>query len=103
MSLYWKIIKKSYNSFFIMKWLIIFFHFFIIFIPNFLINFIFKRKIPRGMSIWYDFIDWLGGYPFETSTPKNIFNFFDKKNFILKKINTVGGNSGCNEFVFKKI
>ena len=54
------------------------------------------------MSAWYDLIDWLGGYPFETSTVKNIFSFYKQKGFELESINTVAGKMGCNEFVFRK-
>ena len=54
------------------------------------------------MTIYYDLIDWIGGFPFEVSTPKEIFNFYRDNGFVLKEINTVGGKSGCNEFVFFK-
>ena len=55
------------------------------------------------MSAWHDLLDWLGGYPFEISTPKEIFNFYKTKGFILTQLSTVGGKSGCNEFVFRRI
>ncbi|HOK55985.1 MAG TPA: hypothetical protein PKV21_04510 [bacterium] len=56
----------------------------------------------RGMSPWYDIIDWVGGYPFEVAKPEKIFNFFYKRNFELIKLKTCGGGHGCNEFVFIK-
>jgi 2-polyprenyl-6-hydroxyphenyl methylase/3-demethylubiquinone-9 3-methyltransferase len=65
-------------------------------------RFITNRKSPRGMSVWYDLIDWLGGYPFEVATPEAIFYFYKDKNFNLKMLKTVGGRMGCNEFVFQK-
>ena len=40
------------------------------------------------MSFWQDLIDWVGGYPFEVSTPEQIFDFYR--------------SLGCNEFVFRK-
>lgn len=60
-------------------------------------------KNNRGMSVWHDLIDWVGGYPFEVAKPEEVFSFFKKKGFILDKINTVAGLTGCNQFVFNKI
>ena len=55
------------------------------------------------MSVWYDLVDWVGGYPFEVSKPENIFDFYKKKGFKLINLKTCGGGLGCNEFTFKKI
>jgi 2-polyprenyl-6-hydroxyphenyl methylase/3-demethylubiquinone-9 3-methyltransferase len=55
------------------------------------------------MSIWYDLIDWLGGYPFEVASPEEIVDFMVLRGFMLRKIITVGGNHGCNEFIFSRI
>jgi 2-polyprenyl-3-methyl-5-hydroxy-6-metoxy-1,4-benzoquinol methylase len=56
----------------------------------------------RGMSAYYDLIDWVGGYPFEAAKPEVIFDFFRNKGFELICLKTCGGGVGCNEFVFKK-
>ena len=56
----------------------------------------------RGMSPWYDVIDWVGGYPFETAKPEWIFDFYHNRGFELEKLGTVGGRSGCNQYLFKK-
>ena len=61
-----------------------------------------KLPIERGMSLWVDTIDWLGGYPFEVATPDDIFRFFHEKDFVLENIKTCRGRMGCNEFVFSK-
>ena len=55
------------------------------------------------MSIWHDLVDWLGGYPFEFSSPDKIFKYYMSKGFQLINLKTVGGKLGCNEFVFNKI
>lgn len=60
-----------------------------------------EYKKSRGMSIMHDWIDWLGGYPFEVAKPEEIFDFFREKGFILEKMKTCGGGLGCNEYVFK--
>jgi 2-polyprenyl-3-methyl-5-hydroxy-6-metoxy-1,4-benzoquinol methylase len=63
----------------------------------------YRDKIKsRGMSIWYDIVDWLGGYPFEVATPAAIFEFYFERGFDLVKLNTVSRGHGCNEFVFRK-
>ncbi len=56
----------------------------------------------RGMSAWYDVVDWVGGYPFEVAKPEEIFDFFRDKSFVLKRLITCAGGIGCNEFVFSK-
>lgn len=61
-----------------------------------------NKKKARGMSIWYDWIDWVGGYPFETAKPEEIFRFYRDKGFTIKELTTCGGGLGCNEFLFKK-
>ncbi|MCO6457277.1 MAG: hypothetical protein J5I93_18420, partial [Pirellulaceae bacterium] len=56
-------------------------------------------RSPRGMSAWHDAVDWVGGYPFETATPEAVFRFFRDRHYQLLDLTTVGGGSGCNEFV----
>jgi 2-polyprenyl-6-hydroxyphenyl methylase/3-demethylubiquinone-9 3-methyltransferase len=56
----------------------------------------------RGMSAWWDVIDWVGGYPFEVAKPEEIFDFFHTRGFTLERLRTEGASSGCNEFVFTK-
>ncbi|HNN72548.1 MAG TPA: methyltransferase domain-containing protein [Ferruginibacter sp.] len=60
-----------------------------------------QYKRSRGMSIFTDWIDWLGGYPFETATPKKVIDFYHERGFILDKLKTTK-RLGCNEFVFIK-
>ena len=54
------------------------------------------------MSRWHDHIDWVGGYPFEVAKPEQVFDFYQKRGFELKKMRTSGGGHVCNEFVLKK-
>jgi 2-polyprenyl-3-methyl-5-hydroxy-6-metoxy-1,4-benzoquinol methylase len=61
-----------------------------------------EYKHSRGMSRWHDLVDWVGGYPFEVASPEDVFEFFDRRGFNLTKLVTVGGDYGCNEFVFTK-
>lgn len=60
------------------------------------------RKKDRGMSVWHDLVDWVGGYPFEVAKPEEIFDFYRKREFELMKLKTCAGGIGCNEYVFLK-
>jgi 2-polyprenyl-3-methyl-5-hydroxy-6-metoxy-1,4-benzoquinol methylase len=56
----------------------------------------------RGMSPWWDVVDWVGGYPFEVAKPEQIFDFYRDRGFTLMTLQTQAGDLGCNEFVFMK-
>ena len=58
-------------------------------------------KEQRGMSMYRDWIDWIGGLPFEVASPEAIFNFYKKKKYTLYNILTTNRH-GCNQFVFEK-
>lgn len=60
------------------------------------------KKKDRGMSVWHDLVDWVGGYPFEVAKPEDIFHFFRGEGFRLQRLKTCGGGLGCNEYVFEK-
>ena len=54
----------------------------------------------RGMHRWYDWLDWIGGYPFEVAKPEEIFGFYRARGFVLTGLVTQRGGPGCNEYVF---
>jgi len=56
----------------------------------------------RGMSPWTDLIDWVGGYPFEPSSPGVVFNFLAGHGYELIRLRTVSGALGCNEFLLTR-
>jgi len=107
----WTRIKKAYNRWpkfarifliipcFIKTWF-----------PAFIYDFTKKRPFytwrnyesNRGMTPWIDFIDWIGGYPFEVAKPEEVFDFFHARGFYLEKMVTEGKGYGCNQFVFKR-
>ncbi len=55
----------------------------------------------RGMSPWWDVVDWIGGWPYEVATPEAVFRFYRDRGFRLQELVTRQGY-GCNEFVFVK-
>ncbi len=56
----------------------------------------------RGMSPWFDVVDWVGGYPFEVATSEALTQFVEKQGFQLTNSRLVGKKLGCNELVFKR-
>mgnify|MGYP000901331797 CR=1 FL=1 len=60
-----------------------------------------EKKRVRGMSIRYDWLDWLGGYPYEVARVDEIFEFYKSKGYVLQNLKTCSG-LGCNEFVFTR-
>jgi Ribosomal protein L11 methylase len=55
----------------------------------------------RGMSIFHDWRDWLGGYPFEVAKPEDVVHRLTASGFNLQQ-QTLTRGLGCNEFVFRK-
>ncbi len=53
----------------------------------------------RGMSAWWDVVDWVGGYPFEVAQPGKIHEFYHERGFSLSKLTTTFSH-GCNQYVF---
>jgi 2-polyprenyl-6-hydroxyphenyl methylase/3-demethylubiquinone-9 3-methyltransferase len=60
-----------------------------------------RRKRVRGMARATDFVDWVGGYPFEFASAEEIFDFYRQRGFTLDYLKTRRGNA-CNEFVFTR-
>ena len=53
----------------------------------------------RGMSLWYDMIDWLGGWPFEVAAPQDVLARGADRGFQATCVKAVGRRQGCNEFI----
>lgn len=60
------------------------------------------RPQTRGMSLFYDWFDWLGGLPFEVAKPEEVVRFCRDRGFTLDLLVTAGGGSANNEFVFTR-
>lgn len=61
----------------------------------------------RGMRLWNDAHDWLGGYPYESASPKEVEDFVS--NLGLRQIRSLGitpniglFGSGCAQYLFKR-
>jgi 2-polyprenyl-3-methyl-5-hydroxy-6-metoxy-1,4-benzoquinol methylase len=56
----------------------------------------------RGMSRWHDWVDWVGGYPYERATIEQIIDLYANDGFRLTKLFDCSTGYGCNEFVFRR-
>jgi len=100
----WKMIKYAYvKSPRIIKKLLVWLVF-LVKVPAVMIT---TRRNPfnkeRGMSYYYDIVDWVGGYPYEYASPAEVIKFFEQRNFKLLKLIKTQGFTGCNEFVFERV
>ena len=102
-SKYWALVKRTYNQSVLTKVLMVATHGPYLFGMRWLFRALTGRLfLERGMSLWHDMIDWLGGYPFEVAKPERVFQFFRDRGFVLEELKTCGGRMGCNEFVFRR-
>lgn len=109
LSSYWRCVKRLYNVAPKLIKKILEIGFYIYFVLGLFIFDILRLRNPlnrhsgrgrRGMRIFNDIVDWIGGWPFEVATPEEIFRFYRDKGFFLAEMKTCGGKMGCNEFVF---
>jgi 2-polyprenyl-6-hydroxyphenyl methylase/3-demethylubiquinone-9 3-methyltransferase len=56
----------------------------------------------RGMSHIHDWVDWLGGFPFEVASRSSLQEYFSNRGFVLERLISCGAKNGCNEYLFRK-
>jgi len=101
-SRYWHMVKKTYTKHSLLHWPLLILHMPYPFLPSLIFKYISGRlKEDRGMSFWYDIVDWIGGFPFEVATPESIFDFYRVRKLHLDNLRTTN-RAGCNQFVFIK-
>ena len=105
----WKRVKLGYNRGSVMRFLVcaVFFSYWFL---RGLVADIAQLKNPvaryreyrrqRGMSVLNDWIDWLGGYPYETATASQIVEFYTQRGATVE-MNEPSAGLGCNQFVFR--
>jgi 2-polyprenyl-3-methyl-5-hydroxy-6-metoxy-1,4-benzoquinol methylase len=100
-SRYWLAVKRIYNGNAAGKGLVITAH-----LPylaaRWTVRTLKSRRPERGMRLWTDLLDWLGGYPFEVATPRDVIAEFERRGFTSRGLWTCGRRHGCNEFLFER-
>ncbi len=61
--------------------------------------FAWNKKLGRGMNVYHDVIDWLGGLPYETATEDEVLTFARKREFTLERVKA-SPEGGCSVYVF---
>jgi hypothetical protein len=108
---FWKWVKRTYNRSAIGRWIVLGV-FCSVFAVQGLVADLARLKNPlrrypeykrsRGMSRVHNWVDWVGGWPFEVATPEQIFRFGAERGFHLENLVLCGAGHGCNEFVFSR-
>ena len=99
-SRYWSAVKRLYNTGPFWRLATIAVHAPYLFGARYVLRLLTGRlHLERGMSMWHDMLDWLGGYPFEVATPASVTAFCRARGFDPARVVTCGGRHGCNEFV----
>lgn len=119
----WERIKKFYNKYTILQPLLGLFYGTYVSLGYMVRRRTFNLYRERGMHVFYDGIDWIGGYPYEYACFEEIKNYVENLGFSLVNAPTKlpcekefkyssylhkiwgilrSANTGCNEFVFKK-
>ena len=100
-SRYWRAVKRGYNAHALLRAVVISAH-----LPYLAARWASRtlrnRRPERGMRLWTDLLDWLGGYPFEVATPESVVATFTRLGFTPGQARTCGRRHGCNEFVFAR-
>ena len=100
---YWRRVKRAYVEHRWLRWPLLLAHWPYLVGLRWLVRSIAGRgRLERGMSLWHDMVDWVGGYPFEVARPETIFAFYRDRGFRLQAMKTCGGRHGCNEYVFER-
>jgi 2-polyprenyl-6-hydroxyphenyl methylase/3-demethylubiquinone-9 3-methyltransferase len=60
-----------------------------------------EYKSLRGMSRLHDWIDWLGGLPFEVISAEKVVRFYDGRGFRLLELTRGQGSMRLHEYVFE--
>lgn len=101
---YWSFVKKVYNQNKFFEYLVTLLFIPYLFVLRYLVRLAGGRSTrERGMLLWYDMRDWLGGSPFEVALPEEICEFYHRIGFKLQKMKTCKNRCGCNEYIFQKV
>jgi len=99
----WRMIKRLYClSPDLIKKIIIYSLYPIIWIAKFLVTGKPPSQKSRGMDFFYDVIDWIGGYPYEYATVSEVKSMMEHMGFDCLRAMPAQVPTGCNEFIFRR-
>lgn len=101
-SRYWHVVKGTYNRYPWLRWPLLAGHAPLMLLPRMAVHSLLPgRRAVRGMSLWYDFVDWIGGFPFEVARPEAVIDFLRTRQLTVEQVRTTS-RIGCNEFVLTR-
>ena len=109
LSAFWRAVKQAYNHTHPRLRFLILWPIGLYFVTGFTLKDIFRLRKPRifseyddvrGMSVWANVVDWVGGYPFEVASRQKIIDFYRQRGFTLDRLVSCGRKLGCNQYVF---
>ena len=60
------------------------------------------RRMDRGMDFYYDVVDWVGGYPYEYASIREMEQLCRPLGLMLERSIAAKVPTGCNELIFRK-
>jgi SAM-dependent methyltransferase len=60
-------------------------------------------EMDRGMSFYYNVVDWVGGYPYEYATTDEVIQYLAARRFKLVNARSAVVPTGCNEYAFARM
>jgi SAM-dependent methyltransferase len=105
----WLMVKKAYNRYPLLRMPLLLGSFWRLYWRSMLKDVVLLRpghyfrqldENRRGMTVWRDMVDWVGGYPFEVSRADDVFHFYRKRGFTLTRM-VSDCDLGCNQFVLQ--
>jgi len=64
--------------------------------------FTWNHRVTRGMDVYHDLVDWLGGLPYEVASANEVVRWARQRGFILEQIEA-RGEGGCSSYIFSRI
>jgi len=102
-SRYWTFTKRMYNHGAVYRGAIILAFVPLMLGPRYAVRaFVRRPSQGRGMSMWHDALDWLGGYPFEVAKPDHVISLIESHGLRLEHLKSVGNRGDCNQFLFTR-
>lgn len=59
-----------------------------------------NQRYDRGMDVYHDIIDWLGGLPYEVASKEEVVSFCEDKGFKLERVKELGEHAN-NTYLFR--
>lgn len=64
--------------------------------------FAWNQKLERGMNVYHDIVDWLGGLPYEAANEDEMLQWGYANNVKMLRIQCMGNYGSCSYYLFQK-